>query len=109
MKRVHQSFLEDKIYLQPKLSLKEAAQQLELPARQLSELINKFHGVDFRRYVNSLRIEEVVRKVENGEHQNKTLLGIALESGFNSKSSFNQTFKEFKGKSPSSFFKITNK
>ena len=70
----------------------------------LSELINKYYSADFRSFVNAFRIEEVIRKVNRGEDEEKTLLGIALESGFNSKSTFNQTFKNLKGKSPSDFF-----
>lgn len=104
-KNIHDTFIKKKLYLQPKLTLKEAAKQLDLPPRSLSTLINKYHGVDFRRYLNTLRVEEVIQKVQQGEKEQKTLLGIALESGFNSKSAFNQTFKDLKGKSPSEYFK----
>lgn len=104
-KEIHETFISNQIFLQPKLSLKEAAQQLNLPSRQLSEIINTYHGLDFRKYVNSLRIEEVIRKVKAGEQEQKTLLGIAMESGFNSKSAFNQAFKDLKGKSPSDYFR----
>lgn len=76
-----------------------------VPQRHLSNLINTHYQMDFRNYVNTFRIEEVIKKVKAGEHQQKTLLGIALESGFNSKSALNETFKALKGKSPSKFFK----
>jgi len=107
LNKLRQLFEEDKIYLKPKLSLKETAEILQLSPRYLSNLINAHHQMDFRNYVNTFRVEEVVKKVKAGEHEQKTLLGIALESGFNSKSAFNETFKMLKGKSPSKFFKST--
>ena len=103
-KRIHDIFMEKKLYTQARLTLKEAAIDLGIPSRQLSELINQQYGVDFRGYINALRIEEVIKKVEAGELQQKTLLGIALEAGFNSKSAFNKTYKDLKGKSTSDYF-----
>ena len=102
--KIHQTFLDEQLYLRARLTLKEAATELKMPQRQLSELINKYQGVDFRTYVNTLRINEVMRQVQAGALQEKTILGVALEAGFNSKSSFNKTFKDLKGTSPSRFF-----
>ena len=102
---IRKLFEEDKIFLQQKLSIKEVSQELGIPQRRLSELINRFYGEDFRRHVNKYRIEEVLRKVEGGQLENRTLLSIALDSGFNSKSAFNQAFKDVKGKNPSAYLK----
>lgn len=104
LEKIRDGFLEDQLYLRPKLSLREAAAGLGMPPRQLSEVINRYYEMDFSNFVNSHRVEEVIRKVEAGELKHKTLLGVALESGFNSKSSFNQAFRDLKGKSPSQYF-----
>ncbi|NMM50130.1 helix-turn-helix domain-containing protein [Marinigracilibium pacificum] len=104
MGRINEEFTSRKIYLQPRLTIKNAAEQLNIKSRDLSELINTYYGTDFRRYINHHRINEVIEKINNGELKNKTLLGIAMDAGFNSKSSFNQAFKDIKGKSPKEYF-----
>lgn len=105
LKRLKVLFEKEKVYLQPKLNVKTTAKLLQLPPRRISDLINKYHQMDFRNFVKQYRIEEVIQKVKAGELKSKTLLAIALESGFNSKSSFNQSFKDSTGKSPSEYFK----
>ncbi|MEP5105706.1 MAG: helix-turn-helix domain-containing protein [Ekhidna sp.] len=46
----------------------------------------------------------MIQKAQNKKYEHLSLLGIAFESGFNSKASFNRIFKEIKGKSPSQYF-----
>jgi AraC-like DNA-binding protein len=104
LEKIRHGFHAEQLFLRHKLSLKEAAESLGMPPRQLSEVINRYYEMDFSNFVNSHRVEEVIRKVEAGELKHKTLLGVALESGFNSKSSFNQAFRDLKGKSPSQYF-----
>ena len=106
--RLKELFEKEKVYLQPKLNVKTTATLLRLSQRRVSDLINKYHQMDFRSFVKQYRIREVIQKVEAGELKSKTLLAIALESGFNSKSSFNQSFKDYTGKSPSDYFKNTS-
>ena len=104
LEKIREAFESGKLYLRPKLSLKEAATYVGIPRRQLSQLVNLYFEMDFSNFVNSYRIKEVIRKVEEGELRQKTLLAIALEAGFNSKSSFNQAFKDHTGKNPSEYF-----
>ena len=106
--RLKELFEKEKVYLQPKLNVKTTATLLDLSPRRISDLINKYHQMDFRNFVKQYRIKEVIHKVEAGELKSKTLLALALESGFNSKSSFNQSFKDSTGKSPSDYFKNTS-
>jgi AraC-like DNA-binding protein len=47
----------------------------------------------------------VKEKIKNGEAENLSLLGIAFDSGFNSKATFNRTFKKITGQSPSDFYR----
>ncbi|AXT19646.1 helix-turn-helix domain-containing protein [Flavobacteriaceae bacterium AU392] len=103
LKRLELLFEIKNIYTKPKLSLKEVAQELKLPQRYVSILINSYHNTSFRNFVNMYRVNDFKQRVKDPKETHKTLLALALESGFNSKSSFNQIFKEFTGKNPSDF------
>lgn len=95
-------------YLQPKLSLSELAQKLDLSTNQLSQIINQQAGVNFYDFVNKYRVEEFLQQAE--KNRNYSILALALDSGFNSKSSFNYIFKKQKGLSPSQYLnKIAEK
>lgn len=95
-----------KPYLEPELTLYRLANQLSLPAYQLSQYINQYSGSNFFDFVNQYRTEEVKRRIKAGEAQHKTLLAIALDSGFNSKAAFNRAFKKFTGVTPSDYRKM---
>lgn len=101
--RLQSAFNPEGLYRQPKLTVDEVATHLNLPARYVSYLINKYAGVNFNGFVNQYRVEEVIRKLADPKQQHKTILALALEAGFNSKSTFNQVFKQQTGKSPSQY------
>ncbi|MBK6265655.1 AraC family transcriptional regulator [Marivirga sp. S37H4] len=105
LKKLADIFSHKKIFTRSKLTLEELANELELPPRYLSGLIKTYHGSDFRKFVNSYRVNEVIAQIKEGQADNKTLLAIAMDSGFNSKSSFNETFKNLTGKNPSDYLK----
>lgn len=105
LKRLTVLFEDEKIYIQQKLSLKEVASRLNLPERYVSRIINSYHNTTFTSFVNSFRVEDVIKRIKDPKESNKTLIGIAMESGFNSKSSFNSIFKATTGENPSSFLK----
>ena len=105
LERLKFLFEEKKIYTTQKISLKEVASHLNLPERYVSGIINLYHNSSFSSYVNSFRVKDALRRIQDPKEKNKTLLGIALESGFNSKSSFNTVFKASTGKNPSEFLK----
>ncbi|WP_166962193.1 helix-turn-helix domain-containing protein [Yeosuana marina] len=105
LKRLNLLFENEKIFTKQKLSLKEVASRLHLPERYVSVIINSYHNTTFTSYVNSFRVADVIERIKDPKESNKTLLGIAMESGFNSKSSFNSIFKATTGKNPSSFLK----
>jgi len=94
---------EDKLYIQPDLNLQELAQHLKVNAVQLSSTINQVFNQNFNDYVNSLRIEEFIRRYQEDTHNRYTLLSIAFDSGFNSKATFNRAFKKIKGSSPKEY------
>jgi len=96
---------EERPYLQSRLTLQELASKLDLPAYQLSQLINREFGQNFFELINHYRVEEVKKKLADPAFQHLTYLGIALESGFNSKASFNRIFKKMTGKTPNEYRK----
>ena len=92
-----------KPYLNAELSLAELSEMLNVSANQLSQVINEKLGKNFHQLINEYRVEEVKKNIHDSS---RTLLGIAFESGFNSKSSFNRIFKEFTGLTPSKYKKL---
>lgn len=103
--RLYKNLLEmmedEKPYLQPKLSLAKLAEQLEISPNQLSQVINWEGEVNFYDFVNKYRVEEFIR--QSHKNKNYSILALAYEAGFNSKSSFNYIFKKQKGISPSQY------
>lgn len=94
---------QDKLYLKPRLTVDQVAEKLHLPGRYVSHLINKKTQSNFTTFINRYRIKEVLERLNDPKESHKTLVGIALDSGFNSKSSFNQIFKTIVGKTPSEY------
>src|SRR5262249_36631145 len=93
----------EKPYLRPDLRLSDVATALSLRPYQLSEVLNRGENKNFFEFVNGYRIEEVKRRLLDPKFSHMNLLGIAIDSGFNSKSVFNDTFKRFTGTTPSLF------
>lgn len=93
------------LYTRPGLTIEELARELDLPVRYISYLINTYFSSSFHHFINTYRVKEVIRKINDPAEKHKTLLALAFESGFNSKSSFNQVFKNHTGQSPSQFLK----
>ena len=93
----------EKPYLDPKLSLYSLAKITGIPSTKLSQLINAEAGHNFYEFINSYRVEEVKNRLEDPNYSNYSILGIAEESGFNSKASFNRIFKKQVGLTPSEY------
>lgn len=95
---------DEKIFLDPELSLDSLSDQLDIHANYLSQFINEELGATFYDYINNSRIREFIRRKSLPENQRFTILALAYDCGFNSKSSFNRHFKKVTGKSPSEYF-----
>ena len=93
----------DKIYLNDSLSLLDLAKELEISEKKLSELLNQHLHVNCYNFINEYRVAEVKKRLEGGDNEKYTLLGIAFDSGFQSKASFNRVFKQKTGMSPSRY------
>ena len=93
----------EKPYLNGKLSLKQVATDLEISTNYLSQVINENMDMNFFDFVNGYRVEMVKEMIKDPSTKNFTLLAIAYDCGFNSKSSFNSIFKKHTGVTPSQF------
>ncbi|MGH1518922.1 helix-turn-helix domain-containing protein [Chryseobacterium sp. JK1] len=96
---------DEKLYKDPDLNLNYVAKLLEVHPNILSQVINSIENKNFYDYINRQRIEEFKRIVILQENQKFTILSLAFESGFNSKTSFNRNFKKYVNCSPSEFMK----
>jgi AraC-like DNA-binding protein len=99
---------ETKPYLDAELTLNQLAQQLSLPASLVSQTINSSLGKNFNDFINEYRVQEICARLKMGEHKSKTLLGVGLDSGFNSKATFNRSFKKVTGVTPKEWLDSQN-
>ncbi|MBK9415442.1 MAG: AraC family transcriptional regulator [Bacteroidetes bacterium] len=103
--QIDKIFSSGKVYLQNDYSLAQLGKDLGIPAYQASELINRKYGATFYDVINQQRIDEVKRRLSDPKFEHLSILGIAMDCGFNSKSSFNSAFRKFTGKTPSEYKK----
>ncbi|PSG90202.1 helix-turn-helix domain-containing protein [Aurantibacter aestuarii] len=92
--------LNEKLHLDPKMSLKKIALKLDLSEGYISQLINKNSDSNFNDFLNTLRVKDAKRMLKNVAYNNYTLESIGLEAGFNSKTSFYAVFKKHVKKTP---------
>jgi AraC-like DNA-binding protein len=92
-------------HLEPELNLTQLAKQLNTNPSLLSKIINEGMGQNFNDFINEYRVKAFIEKLKAGEQKTQTLLGIALDSGFNSKATFNRAFKKYYGTSPKEWLK----
>ena len=93
-----------KPYTNPGLTIHELAAGLKLPPHVLSKVINEGFGKNFFDFVNAYRVEEFKLLMSEPQARQYTLLALALEVGFNSKSSFNRAFKKQTDQTPREYF-----
>jgi AraC-like DNA-binding protein len=93
----------DKVFVKADIRLQDVAQMIGLTPHQLSQLINERSGKNFSDFLNHYRIEEFKLRIIQRESSQLTLVGLAMEIGFNSKTSFNNTFKKITGQTPSEY------
>ncbi len=95
----------EKPFLDENLSLKSLAHPLNLSPNQLSLVLNEGLGKNFNSFVNQYRVEEFKRIAKDPINANFTIVGLAYECGFNSKTVFNTYFKQHTGQTPREFLK----
>ena len=107
--KLEQLMLNHHPYTSENITLRSLAETIDLHANKLSWLLNEVLGKNFNEYINGLRVEAFKKKALEAAFSNYSLLGIAYECGFNSKSVFNEFFKKTVGMTPSNWLKKQNK
>lgn len=95
----------EKPYLNPTLTLSELAEQIKIPSHHLSQVINEKLECNFLDFVNQYRVKEAQELLINPENKNFTIMSIAYDAGFNSKSTFYAAFKKQTAMTPSQYRK----
>lgn len=102
-RRLKEVVARGRLYEDAELTLATLAEKLKVPPHDLSRLINIGLEKNFSDFINEFRVREVVRKMQGPDYDQLTLLGIAYDAGFNSKTTFNRVFKEMTGKTPTEY------
>lgn len=97
------------LFTNPKLNLRTLALELGVKEKELSRLINECGKINFYQFVNEYRIEKFKQLIQSSKFDQFTLLGLATEAGFSSKSTFYAAFKRFEGMSPKQYEKSVKK
>ncbi|MCR9253713.1 MAG: helix-turn-helix domain-containing protein [bacterium] len=95
----------DQAYLNTELTLRSLSEKIDLHPNKLSWLLNEKIGKNFNDFINSYRLKAFQQKAIDPKNNHLTLLGLAFESGFTSKSVFNDFFKKSTGSTPKAWVK----
>ena len=102
--RILKHMKKSKPYLDAELSLEDLAKQTGIPKHHITQTLNDKMEKSFYQFINEYRIDEAKRKLKNDKEE-VSMLSLAFDVGFNSKSSFNNNFKKLTGHTPSSYRK----
>lgn len=105
LSRIKEYLCKEKVYTDPLISLERLAKGLKMQEKLLSQVINQSSGSNFNDFINSFRIEYAIEMMKNSDMK---ILEIAYEAGFNSKTTFNTSFKKITGLTPSEYKKNLN-
>lgn len=94
---------ENKLFKDAKLTAPDVAVKLGLSPHAFSNLLNVEHDIRFTDLINGIRIKYAISELQNGKNENMSIEGIAVESGFASRSAFYTSFKKITGQTPSQF------
>lgn len=96
---------EEKYFLNGDLKIQDVSKAIEVNLHSLSQTINVIKQKSFNDYINELRVNEAKRLINKASYENEKLLAIAIDAGFNNKTSFLNAFKKFTGKTPTEYRK----
>lgn len=102
--RINEVMASSRPFLKARLTLKDLSDETGIPANVISFIINDNFKMNFYEFINGYRVDEFIRRYSAGDHSRYTLLAVAMECGFSSKSSFYSIFKKHKGHSPLIYF-----
>jgi len=96
----------EKPYQESELTIADLAERVNIPTHYLSQTINEKLNCTFLDFINEYRVEEAKLKLRDENYENYTIIAIAYEAGFNSKTAFYTAFKKFTGTTPSQYRKL---
>ena len=97
--------IDDEIFMDPELSLRDLATKVNSTEKKISYLINQKLDTNFYKFVNRFRVEKFKIEIAKAENKSLSIVGVALNCGFPSKSSFYRAFKAEVSMSPSEYIK----
>jgi AraC-like DNA-binding protein len=103
IKNLETYFRSNQTFLQANLTISQVAVETQIPNRDLSYIINNFYEKRFNDFLNEMRLQYFLTKVDQSTLDSFTIEAIALESGFSSKSSFYRAFNRFYSCTPSEY------
>lgn len=93
----------EKVYLDRDLTIHSLSRRTGIPRHHITQVLNEKYGRNFFTFINEYRIKEVLKRFSDAKFNHYTILAIAFDSGFNSKTTFNSIFKAITGKTPSQY------
>ena len=107
-KKLIETFRVKKPYINSDLTLQDVATMINVPRHHLTQVLNTRLRKNFYLFVNEFRVEEVKKRMKDKKYQHYSILAIAFDSGFSSKSAFNHIFKNTTGMTPSDYLASTS-
>lgn len=93
----------DKPYLNRNLSILDLSQLTGISRHYITQVLNEKHGKNFFTFINEYRVKDVISRFKDPKNNHFTILAIAFDAGFNSKTTFNSIFKSLTGVTPSEY------
>jgi len=103
VKQLKDLMVKDRLFLEPELSIAILGEKLQVSPYYISQLLSQKLKTSFYDFINQYRVEEAKELLRKPSHENFTILSIAFDSGFNSKTTFNTVFKKFTAQTPTQF------
>ncbi len=102
-----EAFIQAKGYLDPNVTLGVLSDNIGAPPHKISEVLSKYMDTSFYDLINKHRVEDIKKAIQDPALSHLTILSIAYDLGYNSKSTFNAAFRKFTGMTPSAFKKAS--
>lgn len=106
--RLEKLMPEEKPFLKYRYAIRNLADDIQVPAYQLSAYLNQKAGMKFNDYLNKFRVNYCEHLIQAGIMEQLNLKGLALHCGFKNRNTFASAFKKFTGRTPSSYLQVLN-
>lgn len=101
--RIREVMINEKLYLDPDLTLRKLSTRLDTNTKYLSQVINHHGGNNFLSFINAYRIDAVIGRIKAGDMKSHTFYGIAQRCGFKNKSTFYKVFRDVTNLTPKAY------